>query len=173
MMENTTKNAGTTTTMMMDYMKNNPLLFAVVVFPTATMGLLLLVKPKLRPKFMGGGGTENGNFLGGSSSSYNIPNEIPVYENATADDIMIEEKNKTEKKIRAREEEEEAVVATTMANNNTSNDAAAAARRRGNSIVCDDEAVGTNEVRERVTKEVIDLFSAIGIRPHPGGGGAG
>ena len=169
----------------MDYMKNNPLLFAVVVFPTATMGLLLLVKPNLRPKFMSGGGGGSGNVdgsaggsVGGVGSSSYIPNEAPVYDNAT----NIEEE-KTEQ-IRARDV---ALMTKTIDDADASSGAPSSfsQRRRGGGgydmIDHNDDADG-NDATAWVTKgeesqtsatiqEVIDLFSAIGIRPHPGGGG--
>ena len=167
----------------LDYMKNNPLLFAVVVFPTATMGLLLLVKPNLRPKFMSGGGGGSGNVdgsAGGSgggvgSSSY-IPNEAPVYDNAT----NIEEE-KTEQ-IRARDV---ALMTKTIDDADASSGAPSPLSHRGRGgydMIDSNNGADDNDATAWVTKgeesqtsatiqEVIDLFSAIGIRPHPGGGG--
>ena len=168
----------------MDYMKNNPLLFAVVVFPTATMGLLLLVKPNLRPKFMGGGGGGSGNVDGSTGSSGGgvgsggyIPNEAPVYDNAT----NIEEE-KTER-TRARDV---ASMTKTIDDADSSSGAPSSFSHQGRGgydmIDYNDDADG-NDATAWVTKgeesqssatiqeDVIDLLSAIGIRPHPGGGG--
>jgi hypothetical protein len=41
------------------YFKSNPLLFAIVIFPTLTMGILLVARPTLRPTFLGGPGSGN------------------------------------------------------------------------------------------------------------------
>ena len=160
----------------MDHMKNNPLLFAVVVFPTVTMGLLLLIKPTLRPKFMGGGGSDTSVAVGGSY----IPNEAPVYESANTATVKEEMENviveKEMEQIRAKE-----VVSVTK----TTDDGSSVAplsffTRRGENIDCD--AADGNNLTKRAedegeesssttatTTNVLDLISAIGIRPHPGG----
>lgn len=183
-MQNTTSSSSSSKNSgegLVEYMKKNPLLFAVVVFPTVTMGLLLMVKPKLRPKFMGGdgnGNTERGSFLrGGSSSiggSYNIPNEAPVYENANEDII---EEGKT-KEIRT----SAVVLATKTIDDASIVVAQSSFSRQGNNVDCDD-ADGSELARTRVGMEeeskssspnmnIIDLISAIGIRPHPDDGGS-
>ncbi|KAL3757139.1 hypothetical protein ACHAWU_002978 [Discostella pseudostelligera] len=170
-----------------DHMKNNPLLFAVVVFPTVTMGLLLLVKPTLRPKFMGAGGGGGGSGNDGSAStsgaiggSY-IPNEAPVYESVDTAAVKEEMENVIVEKEKEQIQAEEMVSVTKTTDVGSGFAPLSFFSGRGDNIDCDD--VDGNNLAKRAenegeessssmtttTKEVLDLISAIGIRPHPGG----
>jgi hypothetical protein len=60
---------------LLSFLGGNPPLFAVVVFPTLTMGALLIARPGLRPAFLGGGG---GGGRGGGGEF--CPREAPAYE---------------------------------------------------------------------------------------------
>ncbi len=72
---------------LMSFLKGNPLLFAVVIFPTLTMGVLLLARPRLRPAFLGGSGDGGGGIGGGGMSGGSardgvddVPREAPAYD---------------------------------------------------------------------------------------------
>ena len=171
-----------------DHMKNNPLLFAVVVFPTVTMGLLLLVKPTLRPKFMGGGGGGGGGSGNDGSASTSgaidgsyIPNEAPVYESVDTAAVKEEMENVIVEKEKEQIQAEEMVSVTKTTDVGSGFAPLSFFSGRGDNIDCDD--VDGNNLAKRAenegeessssmtttTKEVLDLISAIGIRPHPGG----
>jgi hypothetical protein len=60
------------------YFKSNPLLFAIVIFPTLTMGILLVARPKLRPAFLGGPGTAGNVTRGDNRNDDNVVQSSPM-----------------------------------------------------------------------------------------------
>ena len=147
----------------MGFFQHNPLFVAIFVVPTGVMGVLLLFRPQLRPAWMKGGQSQVGGGSGGKTTggggddsgrrssliNKNIANAPALYESdgrslKQADGVLVTDKAEEgsadpskEQKSQSAEEEDVAIVHEISVSDN------------------DNATV------------VVDLISAIGIRPHP------
>jgi hypothetical protein len=127
-----------------EFMVQNPLLFAGIIFPTITMAVLVMVKPNLRAQLFGGGGAGFGRF----NASKATP--AAVYESERGD-------------LKKEEITDEPVVSVEDTTPTSSNK-----ETHGVEESKDVPAEGNDDYEMTERKSTtIDLFRAIGIRPHP------
>lgn len=127
-----------------EFMVQNPLLFAGIIFPTITMAVLVMVKPNLRAQLFGGGGAGFGRF----NASKATP--AAVYESERGD-------------LKKEEITDEPVVSVEDTTPTSSNKETHSVEESK-----DVPAEGNDDYEMTERKSTtIDLFRAIGIRPHP------
>jgi hypothetical protein len=114
------------------YFKSNPLLFAIVIFPTLTMGVLLLARPTLRPAFLGGPGTAGNVTRGDNRNDDNVVQSSPMVSSS-----LVSPGNEQAYYT-------EAVIATVGATNN-------------DNIDIDDRSSSSDEVMVKMEEEVKEV----------------
>ena len=122
-----------------DWLAANPLIFAIVIFPVATMGVVLVFRPQIRPKFLGGPGSSTKK----EEDDVIMEKEVPVYDNVDSNSNGMS--SLTSKNEVADDNNLEETVSQSTEN-----------------------VIGSEEIKE-TEKAVADLFRAVGIRPHPSG----
>ena len=140
----------------LDTIKDNPLIFAIFVFPTVMMGVALIVRPDFRAQILGSGG--NGGYKDKTkmrSNAINVPEDAPapVYEETNGSDVAAAITTTNDKENVAKDTDEEGA---SQKNSSTKSD---------NLQQSENELGGENE--SKGGGEVKDLIYALGIRPHP------
>lgn len=131
-----------------EYLIRNPLLFGGVIFPTAVMGVLIAVKPKLREQFlhMIGVNSKDKNDVRNRNGSLLMPKEtpVPVYD-----------------------EVETITITTASASGGSNSKAIETTIDIANHNAKDAKNAGPKEEEgAKKGNKTVDLIHVIGIRPH-------
>ena len=147
----------------------NPLLFAAVFFPTITMGVVMIFRPEVRPKFLGGDGVSRS--AGSKERGLDkviSEQDAPVYEEAAAKEAPVYEQSRRDDEDE-KWEMVEAVVEVENEEGNVKEEIVVVETKRGGDAIDLISAIGIrphSKEKEEDGKETIDLISAIGIRPY-------
>lgn len=144
----------------------NPLLFAAVFFPTITMGVVMIFRPEVRPKFLGGDGVSRS--AGSKERGLDkviSEQDAPVYEEAAAKEAPVYEQCRRDDE----DEKWEMVEAVVEVENEEGNVKEEIETKGGEDAIDLISAIGIrphSKEKEEDGEETIDLISAIGIRPY-------
>ena len=138
----------------LDTIKDNPLIFAIFVFPTVMMGVALIVRPDFRAQILGGGDKDKSKMR--SNASINVPDDAPapVYEETNDNSVVTAAITTTnDKENVAKDTKKEEGASQTSSSTKSEN-----LQQKDNEVGGENESKGG---------EVKDLIYALGIRPHP------